>query len=237
MCTLTVAFCQLRVSGKADIGGGVAYEEISPSDAFAERMREARISVGLSQAQLSARLMQLGVQLRRQTIIDIEQKARRVYLDEALAISMVLGVAPINLIVPFERDTVLNEEAAEEGIFEPVAKLKVGHGFVLHPMVARAWIRGTAIPAQAPLGQWDTFYCVQVPPATRYRLERLASYVRDHAAKLGRWTLPWTGLVPEEEPPTMAVPGYTSADEDPPDFPAPLWAWIMYGHGAESAAS
>src|SRR5205814_8867413 len=60
----------------------------------------SREAAGLSQTQLSALLNDLGVRLNRQAVIALEAKpqARRVSLDEALAIAACLGVAPVHLM-------------------------------------------------------------------------------------------------------------------------------------------
>jgi transcriptional regulator with XRE-family HTH domain len=201
--------------------------QLTPSEAFGERMREAREAAGLSQAQLSARLNDdLGIKLNRQAIIALEAKpqARRVSLDEALAISACLGVAPVHLMVPFESERVISEEAAEEGIFEPTTELKVGDKLALIPIVARMWIRGTAIYPSAPLDLWPRYYVTQVPPAVRYRLRQLAAYVREHEKKLGRWKLPPLDIPIEERPAEMALEGFTL--ERRQELPAPLWTWF-----------
>ena len=166
-------------------------------------MREARDRAGISQVQLSERLAALGVTVSRKALLEMERMPprRRVSLDEALAIAAALGVAPIHLMVPFEDDTVLSEDLADEGVFEAKTSLKVGN-LVMVPVVARKWIRGTAIyPDPGPLELWHRFYCVEVPPAVRYRLRKLAAYARAHREKLGRWKLP-PMEVPIEDRPT-----------------------------------
>lgn len=68
---------------------------MTPSDAFAEWFREARQAAGITQVAVVADLHRQGcTALRRQTIIAIEGKQRRVSLDEAVALAVALGVAP-----------------------------------------------------------------------------------------------------------------------------------------------
>src|SRR5438128_1706924 len=109
-------------------------QELSPSQAFGQRLRDARRTAPrqLSQAELSKRLGDLGVPVSRQTLIEIEKGNRRVTLDEALAIAAAVGVAPVHLMVPFEDDEVLNPDAAEEGVFRSSIRLRVAEGIVLH---------------------------------------------------------------------------------------------------------
>jgi transcriptional regulator with XRE-family HTH domain len=200
---------------------------MSASEVFGQRMREARERAGISQVQLSKRLATLGVEMSRKALIELERKPprRRVSLDEALAMAAALGVAPIHLMVPFEDDAVLSEELAEEGIFDAATELKVGN-LTMAPRVARKWIRGTAIYPDAPLELWHRFYCIEVPPAVRYRLGQLAAYVRDHKEKLGRWKLPPMDVPIEDRATEMNVPGFTTP-ENSKGFPAPLWSWLM----------
>jgi transcriptional regulator with XRE-family HTH domain len=204
-------------------------QSITASEVFGQRMREARERAGISQVQLSKRLAAIGVEMSRKALIELERQPprRRVSLDEALAIAAALGVAPIHLMVPFEDDAVLSEELAEEGIFDATTELKVGN-LTMVPVVARKWIRGTAIYPEAPLDElWHRFYCIEVPPAVRYHLRQLAAYARDHKEKLGRWKLP-PMEVPAEARATEVgpVPGF-STPENRKGFPAPLWSWLM----------
>ena len=129
----------------------------------------------------------------------------QVQLSERLA---ALGVAPIHLMVPFEDDTVLSEDLADEGVFEAKTSLKVGN-LVMVPVVARKWIRGTAIyPDPGPLELWHR-------------------YARAHREKLGRWKLPPMEVPIEDRPTEMGpVPDFPSP-ENGRGFPAPLWLWLM----------
>lgn len=203
--------------------------ELTPGEAFAEQMKKARRSAGVTQADLSARLERLGFHLSRAAILEIEKKSRRISLDEALAISAALDVAPVNMIVPFEDDRVLDDEAADlgYGVFEPVSKLKIGSALVMIPSEARSWIRGTAIHLSASVEGWNQYYCVQVSPGERHQLRKVADYVLAHHKKLGRWKLPKCEPIPTEEPPEMAVPGFTTP-ENRRGFPAPIWTWLMF---------
>jgi transcriptional regulator with XRE-family HTH domain len=202
-------------------------QDLTASGVFGRRMREVREKANISQVQLSERLAALGVDLSRKALIELERRPprRRVSLDEALAIAAALGVAPIHLMVPFESEAVLSDDAAEEGIFDPTASLSVGN-LTMIPIVARKWIRGTAIYPEAPLELWHRFYCIEVPPAVRYRLRELAAYARTHKEKLGRWKLPPMEVPNEERATERGVPGFTTP-ENRKGFPAPLWSWLM----------
>lgn len=143
-------------------------------------------------------------QCRRPAFDGAGHRTARGPLDEALAIAAALAVAPVHLLVPFEKPEVLNEDVAEAGIFEAEANLKIGDGVVLSPLVVRAWIRGTAIPGgyDTPMDEWYRFYAVEVPPPTRHRLRRQAEYVR-------------------------SVPGLTTP-ENREGLPAPLGTMLMF---------
>lgn len=85
---------------------------------------------GWGQAELADRLAALGVtRLNRSTIAKIEAggtRAQNLSLDDALAISAALGVAPVNMMLPtWHRDTVA---------ITPKLKRPAGG--------ARAWFRG-----------------------------------------------------------------------------------------------
>lgn len=147
--------------------------ELMPSQAFAQRQREARLSLGVSQAALARRLAELGYPLSRKAVNEIEHGKRRVTLDDALAIALALGVAPVNLLVPFEKPEILSVEAAESGIFEPSAVLAIGSVRV-DPVSARAWIRGVETVGEATMEERFRFHVQQIPPPQRYRAERIA---------------------------------------------------------------
>ena len=184
----------------------------------------------MSQQQLSQRLADVvGYKLKRQAISEIEAGDRRVSVDEWLALSAALAVCPLYMVTPFESDEVVNEEAAEAGLFATTTDLRVGDRLALIPIEARRWIRGTAIYNDASVDDWPRFYCDEVPPAVRYRLGWLAAYVRDHARKLGHWVLPPLEVPAEYKTNHMAVPGRLDPDTqlpEPVDVPAPLWTWI-----------
>ena len=195
--------------------------ELTANEVVAQRLREARESAGLSQAKLSKRLTDVvGYDMSRQAIAEIETAGRRVNVDEWLALAAALGVCPLYMVTPLESEEIISEEAAEEGIFEPTTHLRVGEKLTLIPREARQWVRGKAIYDDAPLDDWPTYYCVQVPPAVRYRLRLAAAYARDHWDKLGRWSLPPIEL-PEEKENEMAVPGLKGRG-----VPQSLWTWI-----------
>lgn len=200
---------------------------ITSAEAFAERMRAARRSAGLSQADLAKRLAQLGfARLKRTTILAIEKKTRNVSLDEALAIAAALGVAPIHLMVPFEDERIISEDAADDGIFEASTRLKVGELEFL-PKEARRWIRGTQLPGYQ-LDRWPTYYVTETPPAYRWRLRREAAHVRNRSAKTGRWPQKQPEPLDEEKMPTISVPPGPAQDESQ-KLPADLWTYINFG--------
>jgi transcriptional regulator with XRE-family HTH domain len=79
-----------------------------PSQIFARRVRETRKRRDWTQEELAARLTEIGRPTTQATIARIEAatstRARNVTLDEAFAFAAALGVAPLYLFLPRERD-------------------------------------------------------------------------------------------------------------------------------------
>lgn len=153
---------------------------LSPEGAFRQRMREARTAARMTQGELSARLAELGYKLSRGAIADIERGQRAVRLNDALAISAALGVAPVNMMAPFEDPEPIDEEATRLGIFRPLSELAVGANLRLIPVVARRWIRGLQLYSDAPLEDWARYYVEQVPPSRRAQLREIQRALEAH---------------------------------------------------------
>lgn len=149
-------------------------ERLRPSEAFAKRQKEARLAAGITQEGLSKLLGEMGYGLSRHAVNEIENGKRRVSLDDALAIAAALSVAPVNLIVPFEDPEPIDDETAHEGIFRPLALLKVGDIEIV-PLVARAWIRGVEALPEASLDERYRFHVEEIAPPARFRLEQVAA--------------------------------------------------------------
>jgi transcriptional regulator with XRE-family HTH domain len=71
-----------------------------PSEIFALRLREFRSGQRVSQSELARRMTEAGYQMTKQAVLRIESGERKVTLDEAIAFSWVLEVAPISLLDP-----------------------------------------------------------------------------------------------------------------------------------------
>lgn len=113
-----------------------------PSQVLVERLRELRRQQGMSAADLSDRIADLGEHLSRATISKIETGQRGVSLDEALLLAYALSVAPTHLICPTDERPV------------QLGRWTVGSGRL------RAWVRGQ----YAGLGGIDERrYYTQVP--------------------------------------------------------------------------
>lgn len=78
----------------------------APSETFRSRMKEARQACKppMSQQALAERLNALGNGLNQPALARIERGDRKVSLDEAIAISAALDVAPVNLFLPITDD-------------------------------------------------------------------------------------------------------------------------------------
>jgi hypothetical protein len=127
----------------------------TPSDVVAARVREVRKRRDLTTAQLAARCAGLGApQLTTQAIYKIEgqresatRPARRVTVDELLALALALDVAPVHLMVPVD-------DSAEP--YHVTATVAAGRSRV------RGWIRGHALLERFPrAGASRDFYSEQ----------------------------------------------------------------------------
>lgn len=72
----------------------------STGDRLRRRLTEVRKRRGLSQADLSGRLSDVGVTVHPTAVAKIERGTRAVTIDEVLALAYVLGVSPTNLLLP-----------------------------------------------------------------------------------------------------------------------------------------
>jgi transcriptional regulator with XRE-family HTH domain len=75
-----------------------------PSEVFATRLREVREAKRLSQADLAARLGELGVPVNRATVARTETGTRGITLDDALLYAAALGPSPVNMFLPLRSD-------------------------------------------------------------------------------------------------------------------------------------
>jgi transcriptional regulator with XRE-family HTH domain len=75
------------------------------SELFGEQLRAVRGRKDWSQEQLADEMSNAGLRMDRTTITKIENGARNVSIDEALAFAAVLGVSPAALLAP--RDTTM----------------------------------------------------------------------------------------------------------------------------------
>lgn len=75
-------------------------EHNRPSDVFAKRLKEIRGSRGLSQTALARLVTDAGRPLSKAALLRIESGERRLTLDEAMALALILGVAPAHLLSP-----------------------------------------------------------------------------------------------------------------------------------------
>jgi len=106
----------------------------TPSDLVAARVRQARVSRGMTVADLAARCGELGVpQLTAQAVYKIEgqresatRPPRRVTVDELLVLAAALDIAPVHLLTGLD-------DAAPYPVTPSVS---------VRAVVARRWIRG-----------------------------------------------------------------------------------------------
>jgi transcriptional regulator with XRE-family HTH domain len=130
-----------------------------PSDVFAAQMKLQRERKGWTQKQLAARLGQLGFPVHQTTIGKWEAHERRITLDEALAISVALDVAPSHMIAgSFLRSKIDSPGIALSAKTPPVST-----------RLMRTWIQGL----QPLWGQDEKRYFTEVSP-DEWRATRLA---------------------------------------------------------------
>lgn len=192
---------------------------LAPGEIFSRRMKDAREAAGIAQTELSRRLEELGYTLKRSAIADIESGRRRVTLDDALAISAALGVAPLHMIVPFEDEDPISTDAADRGIFNAPVGLKVG-GIRLLPIEARRWITGRQIYSDADLSQWERYYIEEVPPARRWRVREWRRLLRGERTREKGDALS-KPTAEDVEPKMAALVGNRRS--------LPTWLWVALG--------
>src|SRR5688500_17476466 len=80
--------------------------QLKPSEVFASRLRELRISRGMSQAELAKRMTAVGRPISKVGLLRIESGARGISLDEAIALIAELHAVPPHLLTPPEGEYV-----------------------------------------------------------------------------------------------------------------------------------
>jgi transcriptional regulator with XRE-family HTH domain len=95
-----VLSCLLFSIRTQHLGGILAKQAKSPSEAAAEELRRVRTRKGWNQQQLADQLHELGAPIDRATISKIETGDRRITLDEVFWFSYAFGVTPTALILP-----------------------------------------------------------------------------------------------------------------------------------------
>jgi transcriptional regulator with XRE-family HTH domain len=101
-----------------------AYE---PWEIVTRRVKEARRSAGWTQADLAARLEELGHgQIGQAAVARLENGKRAVRIDELFALGVALGVSPVHLLTPLEDE----------------AEVKLTRSLTVPAPLARAWLRG-----------------------------------------------------------------------------------------------
>jgi transcriptional regulator with XRE-family HTH domain len=144
---------------------------------FARRLSELREARGWSQQKLADRLAELGVRMDRAAIAKIERgqdahqkdRARRVSLEEFIALAAALGVSPLSLI----GDPKTSKEIPFEVRVAPNLSLPLGFVF--------AWILGAL-----PLRLGDVADYVNEQPMTLGGMHRLLETVTALALKDGK---------------------------------------------------
>lgn len=130
-----------------------------PTSVIAARVRSLRQRHGWSADQLAERMTAAGVPWSRIIVTKLETGRRpSVSVEEMLALALVLGVAPVHLVVPTTGDEADPYEVAPG---RPVAAWE-----------AREWIRGR-MPLQQ-LGQDARVYFSEVP-AEEFRIDQASA--------------------------------------------------------------
>lgn len=140
-------------------------EPHTPSDVIGHRLKELRNRHGWTAAELGKRCGEVGLPLTRQAITNIEAgrrddegaRRRHVTVDELLALSLVLNVAPVNLMIPID----------SSGTY-PVTSTNT-----VHTQLARNWVRGTD-----PLPDMDERVFFSEVPSDEFRVMRVSELNR-----------------------------------------------------------
>jgi transcriptional regulator with XRE-family HTH domain len=161
-------------------------EAATPEAIFSRRLKETRRARGLSQRRLVARLAALGRPLNQAVITRIERGARKVSLDEAIALAAALDVAPVHLFLPIDD--------SERVSLTPTLEVSAA--------LARQWARG-----RRPLDPANTrFYAYQsphIPDWDEIQLQRQEGLTKDEQAILDEQHR--MGQEEDQPPPTSEV--------------------------------
>lgn len=141
-------------------------EAPTPNETFARYLREVRERRRWSQQDLADRMDELGWPLDRSTIARTEAgpAQRKVSLDEAIALSAALGVAPIHMFVPRSDDE----------------KLALTPTWTVGAHSARQWVRGRLALASNTVEEDARVYYIEVADEVMVRaLEALRLATQD----------------------------------------------------------
>ncbi|MFG1839105.1 helix-turn-helix domain-containing protein [Micromonospora sp. NPDC049175] len=131
---------------------------LTPHRVIAERMKELRKKRGWSAAHLAQEMKKAGIPWDRSIVASLELGRRAtVTVEELLALSFVLSVAPVHLLVPpVGVDDKTPYQVVPNGPGSPDPVLG---GSAPYPAVVRAWVRG-----QLPMGDMRSYF-EEVPPS------------------------------------------------------------------------
>jgi transcriptional regulator with XRE-family HTH domain len=123
---------------------------LTPTAAVAAKMRELRTDRGWSAAELARRMQAVGIPWERLVVTKLEKGHRQsVSVEEMLALSHVLDIAPVNLLIPWDDD----------------APCWVAAGMPAYPArQVRRWVRGWPHSAGLPGGD-PKRYVANTPPS------------------------------------------------------------------------
>lgn len=130
-----------------------------PSDIIGQRIREVRRRRGWSGEVLAQRCQEHGLTLSRQAVANIENgrpsqdgtRRRHVTVEELLGLSLVLGVAPVHLLIPKSNDE----------------NYPLTESHAVATEIARNWVRGST---QLPLSDEDTMIWLTERPQQEMRI-------------------------------------------------------------------
>jgi transcriptional regulator with XRE-family HTH domain len=139
----------------------------TPEDAIARGIRNARRSRGWTQQDLADRLAEIGYPLDRSTLAKLEatKKPRGISVNDALAISAALGIAPVHLFTGLGDDDIT-----------------IGENLSASAVRVRWWIRGKSLLPGAPgiASEESHFFRKEVPPSEAAARETpLARFVEE----------------------------------------------------------
>ena len=111
------------------------------SGIFRRRLREVRDGRRMTRVELSARLDEIGHPIDALTIARIENgRAKRVHLDDVVALAYALDVSPLFLLLPYGKGETVPVDGLEIPVYDDLVTIASGLDPIDH-YALRSWLR------------------------------------------------------------------------------------------------